>query len=146
MAENQVRTYDPAEVIITVGGIPLTGFADGTFLVVERDEDAFSKSTGADGNTARVKSNNHAGAATITLQQTSPSNDVLSGFAAADELSNRGVVPILIKDLNGASTFFSASAWVRKMPAAEFGKALSDREWVLDCAAIDLFVGGNEQS
>ena len=27
-----VRTYDPKQVIITVGGVPMSGFADGTFL------------------------------------------------------------------------------------------------------------------
>lgn len=41
-----VRTYDPKQVIITVGGIPMSGFADGTFLTVDRDDDQWAKVTG----------------------------------------------------------------------------------------------------
>src|SRR5690606_3690578 len=138
-----LRTYDPASVIISVGGVHMSGFADGTYLMIERDEDAFTKVTGADGYTTRVKSNNRCGSLTLTLKQSSPSNDVLSGFANLDELSNAGVVPILIRDISGTSTYFSATGWIRKYPSSEFAKELSNREWILDLADLDVFVGSN---
>lgn len=138
-----VRTYDPKQVIITVGGIPMSGFADGTFLTVDRDDDQWAKVTGADGTSTRVKSNNRSGNMTITLKQSSPSNDVLSGFANVDELTNAGVVPILIKDLSGNSLYFSATGWVKKYPSSEFGKDLANRDWVLDLVDLDVFVGSN---
>jgi len=141
-----LRTYDPKDVRIVVGGFPIGGFADGTFLNLEMDEDSFSKETGADGETARAKSNNNGGSATLTLMQTSPSNDVLSGFAQADRLSNAGVVPLLIQDGSGRTTLFSATAWVRKRPAASFSKEIEEREWVLDLADVDYFVGGNPET
>jgi len=141
-----VRTYDPKSVVITIGGVPMSGFADGTFLVVDRDENAFTKVTGADGTSTRVKSNNRSGSMTLTLKQSSPSNDVLSGFAALDELSNSGVVPILIKDLSGNSLFFSATGWVQKYPSSEFAKEISNREWVLDLVDVDMFVGSNAEN
>ena len=83
-----LRTYDPKQVVISIGGVPISGYADGTFLLIDRDENAFTKVTGADGTSTRVKSNNRAGSMTLTLKQSSPSNDVLSGFATLDELSN----------------------------------------------------------
>lgn len=141
-----LRTYDPAQVLITIGGVPMGGFADGTFLLIDRDEDAFTKVTGADGTSTRVKSNNKAGTLTLTLKQSSPSNDVLSGFAALDELSNTGVVPVLVKDIGGDSVFFSATGWVQKYPASEFGKEINNREWILDLVDVDIFVGGNDQN
>lgn len=141
-----LRTYDPAQVIITVGGIPMSGFADGTFLLVDRDENAFTKVTGADGTSTRVKSNNRSGTMTLTLKQSSPSNDILSGFAALDEISNAGVVPVLIKDLSGNSLFFSATGWVQKFPASEFGKEINNREWILDLVDVDMFVGSNAEN
>lgn len=141
-----VRTFDPASVVITVGGVPMSGFADGTFLLVDRDEDAFVKVTGADGTSTRVKSNNRAGTLTLTLKQSSPSNDVLSGFAILDELSNSGVVPVLVKDLSGNSLYFSATGWIQKMPASEFGKEINNREWIIDLVDVDMFVGSNAQS
>ena len=51
-----VRTYDPKQVIITVGGVPMSGFADGTFLTVDRDDDQWAKVTGADGTSTCIKS------------------------------------------------------------------------------------------
>jgi hypothetical protein len=138
-----VRTYDPKSVVVTIGGVPMSGYADGTFLNVDRDENAFTKVTGADGTSTRVKSNNRSGSMTLTLKQSSPSNDVLSGFASLDELSNTGVVPILIKDLSGNSLFFSATGWVQKFPSSEFGKEINNREWVLDLVDVDMFVGSN---
>lgn len=138
-----LRTYDPKQVVISIGGVPISGYADGTFLLIDRDENAFTKVTGADGTSTRVKSNNRAGSMTLTLKQSSPSNDVLSGFATLDELSNAGVVPILIKDLSGNSLYFSATGWIQKFPSSEFGKEISNREWVLDLVDVDMFVGSN---
>ncbi|MBX9744275.1 MAG: DUF3277 family protein [Chlamydiales bacterium] len=138
-----VRTYDPKQVIITVGGVPMSGFADGSFLTVDRDDNQWTKVTGADGTSTRIKSNNRSGNMIITLKQSSPSNDVLSGFANVDELTNAGVVPILVKDLSGNSIFFSATGWVKKYPSSEFGKDLANREWVLDLVDLDVFVGSN---
>lgn len=138
-----VRTYDPKKVLVIIGGVPMSGFSDGDFIKAVRDEDAFMKKVGVDGETSRAKNNNRSGSLTLTLMQTSLSNDVLSGFAAADELASAGVVPVLIKDLSGTTTFFSSDAWIKKMPEGGFGKEVGTREWVLDTTAIDAFIGGN---
>ena len=141
-----VRTYDPKSVVITVGGVPMSGFADGTFLEITRDDAAFTKVVGADGTTTRVKSNNTGGSMTITLKQSSPSNDVLSAFAQADELTNTGVVPILVKDLSGNSIYFSATGWIQKYPDSVFANEINNRAWVLDLADVDMFVGSNGEN
>lgn len=138
-----VRTYDPKKVLVLVGRIPISGFADGTFISVSRSNDLFTKTSGADGVVTRVKSNDLSGEITMTLAQTSPSNDYMSKIALADELSNNGVVPVTISDTSGRSNYVSAFAWIRKHPDSEFSKEVSNREWVLDCADLDLLTGGN---
>jgi hypothetical protein len=138
-----VYTYAADAVKIIVGGVPMSGLADGTFVSISRDEQAYNKVTGADGTTSRAKTANRAGSITLTLQQTSPSNDVLSGFMIADEASDSGVV--LVKDTSGRTLHYASSAWVQQMPSQEFSKEIAEREWVLDCARIDSFVGGNPQ-
>jgi hypothetical protein len=138
-----VRTYDPKAVTVVVGGFPISGFADGSFVKAMRSNDAFTKTVGADGDTTRVKSNDLSGEITITLDMASPSNDVLMQFAIRDEVANAGVVPVRIKDLQGTSQYVSATGWVRKIPEAEYGKETGTREWVLDVADLDIFVGGN---
>lgn len=138
-----VRTYDPKAVHIIIGGVQMIGFADGVFVNAERDEDAFSKVTGADGEVSRAKSNNKSGSLTLTLKSTSPSNDILSGFAILDELSNSGVINVIIKDSLGTTNLFAGEGWVRKSPPVEYAKEISNREWILDMASMDYFVGGN---
>jgi len=140
-----VRTYDPASVSVLVGGAPITGFADGTFVSIERNNDTFQIVSGADGIVSRAKSNDKTGSMSITLAQTSPSNDVLEGIASLDELSSTGVVPVMVKDNSGRSVHFSGNAWVRRVPTAEFGKEISNREWQFDLADYVPFNGGNAE-
>jgi hypothetical protein len=138
-----VRTYDPKQILVIVGGVPIGGYADGTFVKVSRKSDAYSMTTGCDGITSRAKSNDRSGSIVITLAQTSPSNKILTGFAVADEIANAGVVPVLIKDSAGDSAYVSGFAWVRKQPDGEFGKEVGNREWNMDAADLDIFTGGN---
>lgn len=140
---SQVYTYAADAVRIIAGGVPLSGLADGTFVSVERDEQAFNKVTGADGSTSRAKTANRAGMITVTLQQTSPGNDTLSDYMIADEQNNDGVFSLLIKDTSGRTLHFAGAAWVQQKPTEDFGKEINERAWVLDCARIDSFVGGN---
>ena len=143
-----VRTYDPKAVALIVGGVPIGGFADGTFLKVSRSSDSFTKITGVDGVVSRSHIHDRSGECTITLAQTSPSNDILSALYKVDEESNAGVVPILIKDNNPTlgsvgSTFVAAKAWIRKLPDAEYAKEVSNRDWVFDVDDFEIFEGGN---
>lgn len=138
-----LSTYDPKQVSVIFGGVPLSGFADGTFINVERDNDTFSKTSGSDGIVSRAKSNDRSGTMTITLAQTSPSNDVLEAVALLDEKTNTGIVPVLVQDKSGRSKHFSALAWIRKSAPAEYSKEISNREWVIDLADYIPFNGGN---
>jgi hypothetical protein len=141
-----VRTFDPKSVIITIGGVPISGYADGTFLEITADTQQWTKVTGADGFTTRVKSNDYGGVMTLTLSQSSPSNDVLSALLNVDKLSSAGVVPILIKDLSGTTIMFSASGWIQQFPDVSFGNEINNRAWVLDLADMDILVGGNGEN
>ena len=138
-----MKTFDPKKFLIVVGAATMGGFADGTFITAERDEATWSKKTGADGETARNKTNNRAGKFTLTLMASSDSNDVLSALAILDELNNDGVFPIVIKDLLGRTVCAAGQAWITMPAKIEAGKELGDREWVIDSGPIEFFVGGS---
>lgn len=142
-----VKTYDPNDVQIIMGGVPITGFADGTFINIAHDEDAYTKTVGADGEVSRARSNNRSATVTLTLKQTSASNDALSGFYAADELSNAGVVPLMVKEIgSGRTLVFAQAAWVQKVPDVGYSKDVEDRAWTIATAQLKTFVGGNASS
>jgi hypothetical protein len=138
-----VFTYDPKQVSCIVGGQIGQGFSDGSFIKVERNEAAFSLKVGVDGEGTRAKSNNTSGKITITLMQSSSFNDILSGYAAADELSNTGAVPFLLKDNSGRTLCTALTSWVQKYADSEFAKEVSTRTWVLETDSLQVFVGGN---
>jgi ribonuclease HI len=121
----------------------MTGFADGSFETVARNTDAFALYVGTDGEGTRAKSNNKSGKVTITLAQSSDSNAILSGIAALDELSNNGIVPLLIKDNSGLSLYAAETAWIVKQPDSEFGREIGSREWILETDSLAMFTAGN---
>lgn len=137
-----VKTYDPKKLLITFAGVPVEGLADGTFLSVERNNDSFQLMVGADGEGARAKSNDNGGTATLTLIQTSKTNSIFSAFSALDEASGDGVAPFSVKDLSGDTVIFAASAWIKKPATAEFGREISNREWVIESDNFTIFSGG----
>lgn len=140
---NIVLTYDPKQVCFIVGSAIMAGYTDGTFIHVERNEDMWATKIGCDGVGTRAKSNNKSAKITLTLHQSSASNDVLSALAAADELANTGVVPYLLRDASGRTLSSSLSCWVTKYAPVDFGKEVTDRAWVIETNSADLFVGGN---
>ncbi len=127
--------YSPADVALSVHGNIISGFSDGAMVVVEREVDAFTKVVGADGEVSRTRSANKSGSVTITLKQDSDSNSILGAIAALDELTGAETGPLALTDLAG-NTVFAANCWVKKLPKVEYGKDLTNREWVLECDNI----------
>jgi hypothetical protein len=138
-----VKTYNPAQVQCIVAGIPISGYADGTFITCGRDNDAFSSGSGSDGEGWRAKSNDRTGTLTLTLLQTSESNDALSALAIADELSGDGVGPLMLKDGSGRTLFAAETCWIAKTADVEFAREVTGREWMIKTDALEVFVGGN---
>jgi hypothetical protein len=138
------KTLDPKLFHITVAGRALSGFADGTYIRVERRNPTYSLTVGADGEAARAKSNDKSGSVTVTLIQTSADNDFLSDLALADELTNAGVFPLTIIDDNGSTVVGAAQAWITQPAAIENAKEVQGREWVIESGSMDMFTGGND--
>lgn len=136
------RTYDPGSIVCSFLGIPIAGYADGTFVKAERNQDSYTLMVGAGGEAARARARNTSGRVTFTLMQSSPCNDLLSAAQQADELTGIGVGPLMIKDMNGTTLVMAGNAWIVKPPAVEFGKEITAREWVIECEALTIYSGG----
>jgi hypothetical protein len=137
------KNYDPGRIVVSFNGVVLQGFASGTFVKAERDNDTFSKVYGAHGDVGRVRSRKRGGKITITLMGISPSNDVLSGFVELGESAGLGDTgAIQIEDLQGTTLCHGTNGWVTRPANYEAGDDLSNREWVIDCDDLDMFIGG----
>ena len=142
-ADPIVRTYDPKLIVMAFGGVLITGYAAGTFVQVARNGDSFEKVKGADGGVDRVNRNASDFAVTITIKQTSITNDLLSAIFEQDRLTNTGKLPLTIKDLNGTALFSAPQAWIGKDPDDEYGESMSNRQWRFDTGIAAKFTGGN---
>ncbi len=138
-----MKTYDPKRILAIFAGIPVQGYAEGTFVNIERSEDGFSLSVGASGDVTRIRSNDKSGAIVLTLQASSPTNDLLSAIHRQDELFGTGTGAFFLKDLNGTTIAEASDAWIVKYAAMEYGDDGPNREWTLHTAELDLNVGGN---
>jgi hypothetical protein len=141
-------TYDPKKVIVTlvhseVGPHTVTGYAESSFITVERDDDMWKKQVGRDGETTRSKSNNLGGSAKVKIMQTSQTNSYLNKVALLDETVNGGIMSMEVRDALGSYISASAKVWVKKRPAAEYDAEAKEREWVLDCADLVVNDGGS---
>lgn len=137
-----IHTYDPAAVLPSFAKNVLTGFADGTFIEVERNEDGFTLAVGAGGESARAASRNKSGRITFTILSTSQTNDILSAIAVQDELLGTGVGEFQMVEANGTTVVHATNCWVMKLPKVERGKEVSDTVWVLESDNIDIYAGG----
>jgi hypothetical protein len=135
-------TYDPSQVNLVLGGQLITGYMDGTFIQVSREEDTWLPITGADGWVARARNANRMGRITVTLLATSPSNDVLSAQHNLDYLT--GVPPgaVSLSDNLGRTVLGGDDAFILKPADVEFDKQVSGRQWTIMVPRLDGVIGG----
>lgn len=138
-----VATYQPDFVTVAFRGVPITGFAPGSFITAARNNDSWNISVGSGGDATRAKSGDKSGRVTLTLLGSSASNATLSAMAIIDERAGTEVGPLAVKDLSGADTVVAGTAWITKPPDLEKSNEESNREWVFETDNLEIFAGGN---
>ena len=131
-----VTDYDPKGIVVIVNGQRIEGFAEGSFVSIERNEDSWSYQVGADGTCARARSRNISGTLTLTLMQTSASNSVLEGLMIADDATSQGQFAWAVADEKYTGLVSSPAAWVQKPATIEYGREMNDRVWTISCGQI----------
>lgn len=139
-----MKNYDPTQIIMTVGGARIRGFASDEFVKWESESDAFSDDVGADSEVTRSKSGDERATCTVILMQSSDSNDLLSAAHNLDKASpnGAGVFAVRLEDLQGRSLHAGAECWVMKAPDVSYAKTPKPREWKIRVANEERFDGG----
>ncbi len=136
--------YNAGKVVVTVGGVIVSGFDDGDFVSASYEGDRATPKVGADGEVGLSINPSRLGTITITLSATSAANDLLSGLA---NLGNFGLFtsafPIGVADLSGRTVIAGTKCWLQTSPEVSFGTEVGSREWVFGVADLILSVGGN---
>ena len=136
-------TVDPLSLHAIMGGKTISGFAPGSFISVVYDVDAFTRLIGVDGEGAWFKSANRAALITLTLMQSSQSNDVLSAFHLADLNTPNGLlVPFSLREANGTTLLVAEKARVIKLPDVGYSDSVESRAWAIGTTRLEGVVGG----
>ena len=141
---SKVYTYSPQEVQLTFGGYTITGWQN---LTITRSADAFKPVRGIRGKHTRVRSIDTSCTITVTILQTSMSNDVLCRIHDLDLEYGSGRIELLLKDMGGTGVFSSAEAYVLGYPEVVYSGEFEYRQWRLFCQNTGNYtIGGNGQT
>lgn len=147
----QLATYAPDEVVVIISqkssGLSekVMGFMEDSFITIARMNESWTHTTGADNLATRTYSANSSGTITLSIMQSSNSNDVLTALWERDNnlKNNKGLFSITVKDASGRSVYYSPEAYIGKIPDSAFGSGVSGRDWVVNCTNLKHYIGGN---
>jgi len=141
-----MRTYYADEVTVAIGAILIEdGWADGEFLTIEMNEDAFNFVHSTDGMVTRGRNNNQSAVATVKLLQSSPSNAALAALYNLDLITanGAGIVPFLVKDGSGDSIYEAEECCIQRPPNVSFDRSPTSREWQIYIPKLRRLDAGN---
>lgn len=128
--------YSPQDVTVTVNGIPLSGFAEDTFVTVTQDSMDGTATRGADGFMAySVDKALPQATLTFTALQGSSANSIL--FAALASMKATGLVLTAAVQVTGSTESVTwGSCVITKAADIVLGRENQAREWTLTGQAL----------
>lgn len=133
-----IKTYNPKEVIMTLGNHIVTGYAEDSFIGIDPNGDGVTKKVGCDGEIVRSISPDNTYIVKLSVNQYSATNSFLQKRLQQDKKTGDGMFPILIKDLKGGMVFSAESAWPSKPASRGYGKEAGNREWEIHTGEATL--------
>jgi hypothetical protein len=135
--------FDPKKHTFTWGNIVATGYGPDAAIDCSYNEDMITFQPSLSGSGAISLNPNTSGKITITLLQSSPTNDLFMALVAL----YRGPGPIayaaLIKNIYFERAVASAArAWVTKIPDFQLAKEVGVVPWIFETDDLLLTLGG----
>ena len=134
--------YDPEGCFLNLSGIIISGFAEGTFIEIERDEAVFTKKTGSQDDATRTINRNTGGKVKFTLMQQAPCNDQLQALLDKDVATLLGYGALSFTEFLSNTVADTSWAWIEKQPKVERAKESMVVQWEIDCHKLRIKVGG----
>ena len=140
--------WDSSQFALALGAIDIAsigGYGDGVFCKYTHDDAYFGVKKGADGSVTRFRIPASVAKVEVTVQQSSPVNDLMTARLLSDHNTpgGAGVGSFILKDQGGTTLVTAAHAFIEGPPEAEFGVEVSDRVWTIVLMDAQPFFGGN---
>jgi hypothetical protein len=132
-----IPNYEAANIDVEWFGIDLSsGWAEDTFLEIVPNSERVTHTAGADGQYGFSKMSDKGATISLTLQQTSPTNQKIAEIYSTQDIigESLSVAPFSIIDKTGKSTHFLAlNAVLTEVPTQTFGNSMGEKTWVWVC-------------
>lgn len=140
-----LRTFSPQNVGLNILGVDVSGYADGTFIEVTRNEPNSSYTSGADGTVGLTKNANKTGIIKVTLMQNALANLVFAGIQSEQDKSDSDLIrgPASIFDPSGSLFVRVENAHIQTPPGLSVSKEQEPRTWEFFCESIDFLANPN---
>jgi len=125
--------YSSRDVTLAFMGTTLEGLAEDSFITFSRNSAVTETETGADGRVAISYLPDETGTCTISLQQNSPSNLILSGVMNAQRLQRQVFIGgLAVADPSGALLAKFSNCHLQETPDVDLGSSANGktRDWV----------------
>jgi hypothetical protein len=138
-----MKSFDSKSVLVVLGGVPITGFAEGSRIVCTPNAKRYTKKVGSDGEVTVSKTNNKAYTFKLVLARTSLSNTYLSSLVNTDDVTPGGVShPFLVQDLISGSTYTSKNVKIAGFPEDSIEAEATDLEWEIEAGETLVQING----
>lgn len=131
--------YDPKKVRLFLMTQRVSGFAADTKIVVARNEDNTIPHVGVDGEVSVALSRNQSGVLTVSLQNTSKWNNVLSTWQKQASITGLVFFPVLLEGSQGLG--LSTVGWIQKQPDLTYGTEVGQMDW--EIGILDAWLSGD---
>ena len=139
---SSVNTYAPADVTLTLGGYPLTGW---NTISLKKNQTGYTPIRGIRGKNTRSRSSDTSATITFSCLQTGEANDIMSDIHRQDLATGNGRIALLLKDTSGSSLFHTSEAFIVDFPETTYSGEFEYRIWTIYCltSEADWNSGGN---
>lgn len=125
-----IRVYSPKKVAVDIAGVSVEGYSDGTFIEANRNTPNTTQVVGADGKVGLSYSADNTGTVTLTLQQNSPTNLMLSAIQNLQDVRQTVLrFPISVMDPSGGFLMVATNCHILQAPPASLGAELESKSW-----------------
>jgi len=130
MASLAIGIYSPGDVIVTMNGIPISGFAEDSFVSSKETTPQASVKQGCDGGIYATQIKGGVpGELKIKLSQTSLSNNAMVLALAQQKLGILNAFSVI--NAGGGESTFYPRGFIAGTADQEYGKEAGEREWTI---------------
>jgi hypothetical protein len=134
-------TYNPSDVKASILGFDVTGYTE---ISITPDAKTFSFKRAMDGSTMAIQNRFQTYTVKLSLHQSSSTNTWLHLlYKLFKRYGLAFIMPVLIRDTSGNTTFFATDCWFEGEPDSSFSGTLGNVEWVIKCNDGSYTRGGN---